>query len=507
MRSIGFFLTFSFLCFVGIPPLFAKQESPRYPAVAGAFYPKEKDALSRLIESFLAKVKAPSKKGAHNPSMLIVPHAGFVYSGQTAAYAYKLIEGLSYDTVVMLGPCHRSNFSGASVWRKGQWETPLGAVDIDTVTAEAIVKAYPAAGFNQDVHRSEHSLETQVPFLQMTLKNFKIVPILVNDASPDNCRKLARAVLDAVRGKRALILVSTDMSHYYPADEGNKMDKLALELLEKGDGAVLRQELTARSTELCGAPGVLTALEMRELAGGADVRVLEYADSSRASGDTSKVVGYGAVAYYFKDRTASRPEENSSKTSGVLPQAPEGAYTDAQKQQLLEIARLTVDAYVKEGKVYEPEVKDSQLKEKRAAFVTLRKRGALRGCIGGLMPQEPLYQAVRNMAIESAVHDPRFRPVSPEELKEISIEISVLTVPVKAKSADEVVMGTHGVIVKRGFNQGVFLPKVADETGWSKEEFLNELCSQKAGLPADAWKDPATELYIFSAEDFKESDF
>jgi len=187
-----------------------------------------------------------------------------------------------------------------------------------------------------------------------------------------------------------------------------------------------------------------------------------------------------------------------------MARAQENELNAGQQKELLGIARNTLENHLSGKKVSDRVPEDPVLKENRGVFVTLHRDGALRGCIGSIMPEEPLYLGVRRRAIDAAVHDPRFRPMTVEELGKVDIEISVLSVPRRAVSADEIVMGKHGVIVKRGFQGGVFLPQVATETGWSKEQFLSELCSQKAGLPPDAWKDPSTELLIFSAQVFGE---
>jgi AmmeMemoRadiSam system protein A len=176
----------------------------------------------------------------------------------------------------------------------------------------------------------------------------------------------------------------------------------------------------------------------------------------------------------------------------------------AQQEQLLKIARQTIESYLSTRKKPDFKITDKDLQEEQGAFVTLHENGQLRGCIGNIIGHQPLWETVRDMAVESATGDPRFSPLTKEELENIAIEISVLTKPERVKSADEIIMGTHGVIVRRGFASGVFLPQVATETGWSKEEFLSSLCSHKAGLPADAWKDKSTELYIFSAQVFGE---
>ncbi|MGM0441254.1 MAG: AmmeMemoRadiSam system protein A [Elusimicrobiota bacterium] len=176
-----------------------------------------------------------------------------------------------------------------------------------------------------------------------------------------------------------------------------------------------------------------------------------------------------------------------------------------QKKKLLNIARNTIKTYVKKGKKQEFEVRDEVLNEKRGVFVTLRKNGNLRGCIGTIFPQDKLYKSVRDMAIQASTRDYRFSSVQPGEVDSIEIEISVLTVPKKVGSHDDIKLGRDGVIVKKGIRQGVYLPQVADETGWDKEKFLNSLCQNKAGLPKNAWKNNDTELLTFQAEVFSEN--
>ena len=467
-------------------------EDIRYPAVAGAFYPADKAELSAMIDGFLTK--APSNKemiANGNIAAIIVPHAGYAYSGQVAAYAYKMLSGLQFDTVILLGPYHEALFHGASVWRSGYWSTPLGSIPVDSELADAISKKDNSFKFLPENHFKEHSLEVELPFLQKVLKDFKIVPITVSDPSLENCKRLAKAIFKSITGKKVLIVTSTDMSHYYPDAKARKMDQLTLELLRKKDSSGLLTESYLGNSELCGIAATVTLLEIIKLMRNVELQVLKYANSGDVTGEKDKVVGYGASVVY----TVNDPPKNRS---GVLDKN--------QEKELLKIARKTIEGYIGEGRVPEFEVSDPLLKENRAVFVTLRKQGELRGCIGRTSREEPLYLAVRHMAIESATRDPRFEPVRPDEIKDLSIEISVLSVPEKIRSVDEIVMSKHGVIVSNGSQGGVFLPKVADETGWGKEEFLNELCSQKAGLPPNCWKDPATELYTFTAQDFGENE-
>lgn len=181
--------------------------------------------------------------------------------------------------------------------------------------------------------------------------------------------------------------------------------------------------------------------------------------------------------------------------------------TQEQKKRLIEIAKSTIKLYIEEGKVNQVNVADPRLSEEEGTFVTIHKNGELRGCIGNILGRGPLYLLVRDMAIAAASEDPRFPPVQKEEFKDLEIEISVLSKPWIVQTIDEIKLGEHGVIVSRGaFNQGVFLPQVATETGWSKEEFLSELCSQKAGLPRNCYKDPATTIRVFTADVFNEKD-
>lgn len=456
--------------------------------MAGGFYPADPQELDRMLKAFLSNVR-DSPRVNEEVGAIIVPHAGYVYSGQVAAYAYKQIVDRDIETVILLGPFHRALFQGASVWQSGTWETPLGKVEVDSELASAILKQNEKLKFIPQAHLGEHSIEVQIPFLQEVLKNFKIVPIAVSDDSPGNCRLLAGAILNAIQGKKVLIVVSTDMSHYHPEEKARIMDRLVLDRLVERNANGLFDDLAGRRGELCGSAGVLTLLEIINHMGGIELQVLKYATSGDVTGDKKAVVGYGASILYRKP--------TGEKTDMLNPE---------QQKELLQIARQTIETYLATGKMPKIQTADSFLREKRAAFVTLREHGELRGCIGSTAATEPLFVAVRNMAVESALHDPRFMPVRKDDVKNLTIEISVLGLPQKVKSADEIILGKHGVIVSKGGRSGLFLPKVADETGWSKEKFLSELCYQKAGLSPDAWKDPSTALFVFTAQEFGEKD-
>jgi len=494
-RRTFLFFVFLFFCISSQGVAEGYESKVRRARWSGPFYDDSPKALGDTVKGFLKKVDQEKLSG--DLIALISPHAGYVYSGQVAAYAYRQLEGENFDTVILLGPSHRVPVRGASVYVEGWWKTPLGKVKVDSEFAEEIINKHQLFHFDEKAHRDEHSLEVQLPFLQATLKDFKIVPIVVNDSSEEFCQLLADAIVRSKGKKKILIVASTDMSHYHPYGRACLIDGVAIRDLENFNLDSLRRHVISGKTELCGGAAVFTAVLAAKACGADKIKLLKYANSGDVTGEKRKVVGYGAFAIMRLKEEGTTPELEKEKGGKKM-------LNEKQQKVLLGIARKTVEEYVRSRKITEFNVEDPLLKEKRGVFVTLRKKGMLRGCIGYIMPLEELYKAVSKMAIQSSTGDPRFPPVRPEELAEVEIEISVLTVPERINSVDEIEMGKHGVIVKRGSNQGVFLPQVATETGWSKEEFLNRLCYDKAHLPADAWKDKDTEIYTFSAQVFEE---
>lgn len=465
------------------------SEEYRKSAFSGSFYPSKKEDLKIMLDGFFKNVIYKEEIDKDKIIGVISPHAGYIYSGKIAAYSFKLLEGIDVKTVFLIGKSHHSFFKGAIIDDRDGWETPFGKVEIDK---EIFKLLYRKKNFsvNKSLLDFEHSLEVQVPFLQYILKDFKIFPILLGDSSEENLNEIADDLFEILKDRKKWIIVaSTDLSHYYPYEEAKKKDILLLETLKSKNLNLLYSYLSKGKVEMCGDAPVITLLKIAEKFKNYDVKILNYANSGDTSGEKNRVVGYGSVVILKGDK----------KGGNML--------NENQKKLLLKIARETLEYYLKGEKLPELKIDDPCLKEKRGVFVTLHKEGKLRGCIGYIEPVKPLYIAVREMAINSATEDPRFPPVNYNELKDIEIEISVLTLPKRVKSIDEIVLGRDGVIVKRGFNQGVFLPQVAEETGWTKEEFLSYLCLHKAGLPPDAWKDPKTEIYIFQAEVFSEKEF
>jgi AmmeMemoRadiSam system protein B/AmmeMemoRadiSam system protein A len=474
------------------------QDNIKGARLAGSWYPGNKAELARMLDGFFAGVK--DQKGlpsAEDAGVIISPHAGYPFSGPVAAYGFKAVQEKKVSTVIILAPSHHFSFEGASVWAEGAFTTPLGTVAVDQELAARLMAMDKLFSFRRDVFegvkgRPENSVETQIPFIQKTFPQAKIVPIIMGFPPDLQAIKAVAFALAQVVGDRedVLVDVSVDQSHFHPLSEAKAIDGAGLEAIGKFDIEGLWQGHVDGRMEVDGFHVVTAAMLYAKERGFGRVKVLKHATSADTTGDVSSVVGYASILFYRDPVAAPR--------KGVLP------LTGAQKERLVEIARTALDTFVKTGKAPEFDEKDARLLQEEGAFVTLTKQGDLRGCIGHIIGEGPLFRTVRAMAIAAAGEDPRFRPVTAAELKDIHVEVSVLSKPRSVKSADEIVLGTHGVIVRRGMQGGVFLPQVATETGWTKERFLSELCSQKAGLPPECWKDPATRLEVFTAEVFAE---
>lgn len=468
----------------------------REPAVAGLFYSASAAQLKRDILSFLKDVSLAQIPG--ELIALVVPHAGLIYSGGVAAHAYRILQGSVFDSAIVIGPNHQgAGFHGTSIYARGSFKTPLGQMEVDEDLAEAILAKDSGAVFDQEAHAKEHSLEVQIPFLQMVAPHMKIVPIVMADDEWKTCGKLANAIVHAVqkrKGQKILIIVSTDLSHYYTYDEAMQRDKIAIQDIESMDpGRLFMDAAHQERTELCGFGAMLTALlAIRELGANA-VKMLDAANSGDVTEDKARVVGYVSMAFF------KRPKEEER----ILEEMEEEFLSGIEKKTLCEMARNTLEAYFKKKKFLEPRSLSPKLLEKKSVFVTLKKDDALRGCIGFLNKEKSLVQAVKELVLAAAFQDPRFYPLRSEELDRIQIEISVLTDLVLIRSLEDIHVGQHGILVKKGKRSGLFLPQVAVEEGWSREEFLSEACL-KGGLSSNAWKKDC-EIFIFQTVKFSEN--
>lgn len=488
---IFLFCIFTFSCYA---------QQIKEPDVAGSFYPADAQELSETIDKLLSSVDPePSQEQI---VAIIVPHAGYAYSGGIAAYAYKLIQGNPYKTVVIISSSHYHPFKGISIYPRGVYRTPLGDVAIDEEFVLGIVNRSKNIKLTSDFFKKEHPIEVQIPFLQKTLSDFKIVPISMGKVDIYDCQDLADSLSTLIKSRNdVLIVVSTDMYHGYDFQEAAKTDKLTLSYIEKMDAGLLYQKLANNEIQLCGGLPLVTSMFLAQTLGYDRIRVLAYTNSSQVSG--RKVKGVWTVGYtsaiISKDGVRNTEKiKNQEEAREML--------SREQKSKLLKLASSSIEYYLKNNKKLEVTESDPGLKQENGAFVTLHRHGQLRGCIGNLIGEKPLYLTIRDMAVEAAVGDPRFPPLKVSELNDIEIEISVLSPLKRINNPEDIVLGKHGVLVKNGFRTGVFLPQVATETGWSREEFLSYLCSHKAGLAPLAWKDKDTEIYIFTATVFSQQD-
>jgi hypothetical protein len=467
----------------------------REPAVAGQFYPSDKAELELMIKGFFKKAESPKLGG--NIRALIVPHAGYVYSGQVAAYAYKALQNQKISRVVLIGNSHQEYFDGISVYESGYFRTPLGDIEIDEDFAKRLIDSNPKIKFYEKAHLQEHSLEVQLPFLQRVFSaqggpasGWKIVPIILGNQT--NTVDILTEALKNLIDENTLIIASSDLSHYPSYKDAQYSDGEVIKAILTGKRENLRKTISDLEKEnipnlqtcACGADAIEVVMG---LFGNKNIKLLNSANSGDITGDHLQVVGYASIVFIDSE------------------------LGEIEQKTLLDFARQAVETYVKTGKIIEVEENNPNLNQHRGAFVTLQKNGELRGCIGifpapegrGLASGgEPLYKTVIDMAISAAIHDPRFNPVAINELKDLKYEISVLSPLEKVDSWKDVEIGKHGVEIVKNSRKGVFLPQVATENNWDEETFLSILCSQKAGLSADCYKDKNTEIYVFTAQIF-----
>lgn len=471
------------------------SERIRESVIAGTWYPGNPDKLRKAILEYLAKASATSLSG--RLVGLVAPHAGYMYSGPVAAYAYKLLEGKPVKKVLIMAPSHRAYFNGASVDDVAGYRTPLGVVPVDRVLAQKLMAHQDLFSHVPQAHAQEHSLEIQLPFLQVVLGTFQMIPVLIGDVTLDGCRRLAHAVAEAVGDDEVLLVASTDLSHYYPYQDAKKLDARVIEKVDGFDPEGLFEALRRRECEACGGgPLVTTLLAAREL-GATKARVLHYANSGDVTGDVRGVVGYMAAAIIDNPGKAIKEAPSTEAAEGSV----EEAFSEQEKSVLRNVAWQAIRW--KLGLAAEPvyEGASPKLWQKRGAFVTLHKQGALRGCIGYVEPHKPLWQTVKEAAVQAAFADPRFPPVRADEVDALQLEISALSPLERIRDPLQFTVGRHGLVVRKGYHSGLLLPQVAVEHAWSKEEFLNWTC-KKAGLSPECWRHGDVEVYRFSAEVF-----
>lgn len=467
-KAYSFFLAICIVIIGFLSPGCA--ENVKGPAVAGTFYPADKKSLQDSVDGFLSKAeKAPS---TGRLLALISPHAGYTFSGQVAAYGYKQIKDSDIKKVILIGPSHHIGFRGASVYTKGSFRTPLGDVKINERIAEDLLNETADVRFYPEAYEKEHSIEVQLPFLQRALKDFTIVPILIGSPTKKTFEYLVSKLTEII-DEKTLLVASTDLSHYHDYLTAKGMDSKGISAIERLSITDIIELLGTGKAELCGGFPVIVMIETARRSGASLGQLFKYANSGDVTGDKDKVVGYASIGLY------------------------KSPYTEEERRELLTMARNAITEYVTQGKVPEAEIKNPKFRANGAVFVTIKNSGHLRGCIGHIQAVMPLYESVIKNATAACSSDPRFPPMKKEELKDMDIEISILSPFVPLKDTKNIQIGKHGLYIIKGMQSGLLLPQVAKEFGWDRDTFLENVC-MKAGLQRDAWKD--AELYTFTAE-------
>jgi AmmeMemoRadiSam system protein B/AmmeMemoRadiSam system protein A len=478
------------------PGLWTTAAAPIVPAgqvspsvLAGAWYPGDPDELAAMVGGFLEGVTPVDGE----PIAIVVPHAGYIYSGLVAAHGFKQLEGYEYDVAIIIATDHQLPFSKPiSIWAVGGFETPLGVVPVDVELAEALVAADPDITSDTAPHQGEHSIEIELPFLQRVCPNCRIVPVLMGPDGEESVEVLSDALLSVLPGRRAVIIASSDLSHYPSYAEARAVDTATLVAIETNDPARVRETIdelmgagfSNLATCACGEGPILVAMRVAQGLGADTATVLRYANSGDTPyGEQDRVVGYGAVMFWRYTRLELK---------------------EAQRQELLRLARTTIEVYLKTEEMPDYEPTDSALVRRSGVFVTLKEGDELRGCIGHLRADMPLYQCVQEMAVAAATSDPRFPPLATEEVDELDIEISVISPLYRVTDTEQIEVGTHGLVILHAGQQGVLLPQVPVEEGWDRGEFLENLCL-KAGLVRTCWTNQPT-LYAFTALVFGEAE-
>jgi AmmeMemoRadiSam system protein B/AmmeMemoRadiSam system protein A len=467
-------------------------EPVRPSALAGSWYPGDPEELSAYVDGALDA--AGGHRAAEDVRALVVPHAGYRFSGATAAAAFALVRGRPFERVILLAPAHRRPFRGLSIAHVSAYETPLGRIALDQ-DAVAVLRASPLVTADPTAHIREHAIEIELPMLQRALApGWRLLPILVGRLEAQDY-ETAADLLRPLADEDTLLVVSSDFTHYgarfgyspFPLNDDTPamiraLDEGALAHIAALDAPGLLDYQSRTGITICGYRPLALLLDL--LPRDARVQRVAYATSGEMTADYANSVSYVALAV-TSGSAAAEPGRGAT-------QGPDDPMT-RQFQLLYRLAVWGVEhAVLGSSAERNREIERTlaglapELKERAGAFVTLRRNGSLRGCIGTIGPRKPLYQAVLENGINAAVNDWRFRPVTPTELGELEVEVSVLSPPAPIVSIEEFRVGEHGIILEKGGRRAVFLPEVALEQGWSREETVSRL-AQKAGLEADAW--------------------
>jgi MEMO1 family protein len=528
MKVVGYAIA---LALAGAPVTLAPERAggrTRPPALAGTWYPEGRAALLSAAH-LLMRVGAPVDRLPSKPVALVVPHAGWTYSGPVAGTAFRVLRPGDFSRVVVMGPSHHQGFRGYAIDDASAYATPIGEVPL-CEGAFAALRGPEAAPVPAAVG-PEHSIEIELPFLQAALGRFCLVPVLVGDTDAEAERAFA-ARLAKLDDGRTLFVFSTDFSHYGPRFDYQPFGKLSPEvngkvramnerarsLLSAVDAAGFRSHLRETGNTICGRNGLATLLELLPLLAPKAVAVTlgAYASSDISGLQDDSSVSYAALAFLREGAPPPLvplvPLATPPRLEDAPPDTP--ALSPESGTRLLQLARAALDAELRGTDDLQAALASwpagREQERRQGVFVTLnrtdprelRTLGKLRGCIGQPEPTYPLYYGTVQAAVDAALHDPRFEPVRAEELQKLEVEVTVLSPRKPIASFKEIRIGTHGVVLQKNGHAALFLPQVAPEQGWNVEQMLEAL-SEKAGLAKDAWRE-GSQLSVFTGQVFEE---
>jgi len=488
-------IAFGMLLALSAPCHLAEASGVREPAWAGRFYPAEAERLERMIQDFISRARSTSSKRELPPPQrlraLVMPHAGYPYSGPVAAHAVPLLEQTEVSKVILMGPDHHVGFHHASVSRSSGYATPLGEVPL-SADCRRLAERSPLFQNVPRAEKHEHSLEVVLPFLQKGLGDFRLVPLIFGSGSIEGFV----SAIEPLIGPSTLVVASTDLSHYLDYETARQRDRETLSMILN----LSTESLDDGSNRACGRLPLQILMELARKRGWRPT-LIDYANSGDTAGPRNRVVGYACIAFYEEaDMSAARNEEQ--------------ALSQEQGQALVQLARETLRTRLlpQEHPALSSELQsrlsDPALQRKQGTFVTLHKNGSLRGCIGCILPESPLVEGIKENVQNAAFKDPRFPPLAQEELDEVDIEVSILTEPEPLEHEDgedllrKLQPFEHGVILKKGMQQSTFLPQVWEQLP-QPEQFLSHLCA-KAGLPRDAWRKGGLQVLVYRVQYFEE---
>jgi AmmeMemoRadiSam system protein B/AmmeMemoRadiSam system protein A len=492
---LGFF-TFTLVLSLSIafPAAFVRADAVRPAVWAGRFYKAGPSELARDIDQLTRKAQKTGLQIPKNKTLkaIVMPHAGYIYSGWTAAHAAHVLSSDQYSKVILIGPYHRSGIKSAAICNVTAYETPLGVITLHQDVEK--LRRQPNLFQSMPVDRDqEHSLEVTLPFLKRYLGEFQLVPVMVGYG---DVRRLAKA-LESIIDRNTLLVVSSDLSHYLPYAEAVVRDRETM-------NAILNLKsnmLIGSDNRACGKMplSILTEIARRRHW---QPMLLHYSNSGDTAGDRSRVVGYAAIAY-FGDLSMINTDNSDSQ------------FSEAQGRVLVKLARKSIadklggSAPESTSEDLLSTFQDDRFKFHCGTFVTLKIKGRLRGCIGNLTSTETVLDGVKRNAVNAAFHDPRFSPLSKDDLDRTEIEVSILSEPqpLAYRDGPDLInkLRTHvdGVIIRKGHASATFLPQVWEQLPGA-EDFLTHLC-QKAGLPSTAWQNSGLEVLTYQVQYFEEN--